>query len=97
MSERDEILATLRTAMPELKRHWPIKSLSLFGSLARDDATAASDLDLLVEFAQPVPLSAFLALEDRVGELAGRRVDLVSRAALKPFMARSVLRDAVAI
>jgi len=65
----------------------------MFGSFARGDAGDASDLDILVEFSRPVSLSTFLALEDELTALAGRKVDLVSRRALKPNIGRNVARD----
>jgi predicted nucleotidyltransferase len=95
MSEKDEVLAVLRAALPNLQRDWPIRSLAVFGSVVRDETKPTSDLDVLVEFARPIALSAFLALEDRLAELTGRRVDLVSRAALKPYIGRRVMREAV--
>jgi hypothetical protein len=97
MSEKDDILAILRSALPELRRQWPIARLAIFGSVVRDEATTASDLDVLVEFDRPVALSAFLALEARLSELAGRPVDLVSRPALKPFIGVRVLEEAVPV
>ena len=93
MTERDAIFARLRAALPDLGRQWPIRSLGVFGSFARGDAMEESDLDVLVEFERPVDLSSFLALEAALCSLAGRRVDLVSRAALKPHMGRHVLRE----
>ena len=95
MSEKEELLAVLRTALPNLRQRWPIRSLALFGSVARGEATPASDLDILVEFERPVGLSAFIALEASLAGLTGRRVDLVSRAALKPHIGRRILGEAV--
>jgi uncharacterized protein len=97
MSERDDVLAALRAAMPELRRRWPIRSLAVFGSVARDEAGAASDLDVLVEFEDSIGLSDFLALEERLSALTGRSVELVSRRALKPFIGCRVLREAVPV
>ncbi|MCX7382295.1 MAG: nucleotidyltransferase family protein [Alphaproteobacteria bacterium] len=97
MSSPDEILSTLRTALPGLRAEWPIRSLALFGSRMRDDMTAESDLDVLVEFSTPVPLSAFLALEERLGRLTGLRIDLVSAAALKPHIGARIRAEAVAL
>jgi len=97
MSDADDILTTLRTALPELRQRWPIRSLALFGSVARGDAGPASDLDVLVEFERPVTLSAFLALEDELAGLTGRRIDLVSAAALKPHIGRRVRAEAVTV
>jgi hypothetical protein len=97
MTEADEIVAVLRAALRSLERRWPIRSLAVFGSVTRGEASAASDLDVLVEFARPLGLSQFLALEDALSALAHRRVDLVTRAALKPYIGRRVLDEAVVL
>jgi predicted nucleotidyltransferase len=97
MTDKDSIIACLRGELPDLRKQWPIRSLALFGSRVSDDARPDSDLDVLVEFARPVPLSSFLALEERLGAITGLRVDLVSAAALKPYIGRRVLAEAVAL
>jgi predicted nucleotidyltransferase len=97
MTEKDKILAVLRAALPDLKRQWPIRSLAVFGSVARGEASGASDLDVLAEFTRPLGLSEFLALEEALSELAKRRVDLVTRAALKPYIGRRVFDEAVGL
>jgi predicted nucleotidyltransferase len=97
MTDTRNIIASLRAALPGLQEQWPIRSLALFGSRVRDDATPNSDLDVLVEFAQPVTLSAFLALEERLATITGLRVDLVSAAALKPYIGERVRSEAVAL
>jgi len=97
MSERDDVLAALKKAAPELRRDYPIRALAMFGSVARDEAGPDSDLDMLVEFEEPVSLSAFLALEDRLSVLTGRRVELVSRPSLKPHVGRRVLSELVPV
>jgi predicted nucleotidyltransferase len=95
MSERERILDLLRSALPDLRRRWPIRSLAMFGSIVREDASDTSDLDVLVEFERPIGLSAFIALEEALAALAGRRVDLVSQAALKPHIGHRILGEAV--
>jgi predicted nucleotidyltransferase len=97
MTEAGDIIALLRAAIPGLREQWPIHSLALFGSRVRDDATPNSDLDVLVEFARPVSLSSFLALEARLATITGLRVDLVSAAALKPYIGERVRAAAVAL
>ncbi len=97
MSQPADILPILRAALPDLRAHWPIQSLSLFGSRMRDDATARSDLDVLVEFARPVPLSAFLALEERLALITGLRIDLVSSAALRPHIGNRIRAEAITL
>ena len=95
MTEKSEVLAALRAALPDLRRRWPIRSLAIFGSFARDDASPKSDLDVLVEFERPIGLSEFLALEDTLSVLVDRRVDLVTCDALKPHIGRRVRAEAV--
>jgi uncharacterized protein len=97
MTETSDIIAILRTALPDLRRQWPIRSLALFGSRVRNDATPDSDLDVLVEFTRPIALSSFLALEDRLATITGLRVDLMSAAALKPYIGEHVRAEAVAL
>jgi predicted nucleotidyltransferase len=80
-----------------LRAQWPIRSLALFGSRVRDDATPDSDLDILVEFARPVALSSFLALEERLAVITDLRVDLVSIPALKPYIGERVRAEAVTL
>jgi uncharacterized protein len=81
--------------LPDLRQRWPIRSLALFGSVVREEATAESDLDVLVEFERPVDLFAFLALEGALATLAGCRVNLVSRLALRRYMGQRILEEAV--
>jgi uncharacterized protein len=95
MSDTDTIINTLRAALPALRTEWPIRSLALFGSRVRDDFRADSDLDILVEFARPIPLSRYLALEDKLAELTGHRIDLVCGPALKRYIGIHVRAEAI--
>lgn len=97
MVETNDSIEKLCAALPDLRKQWPIRSLALFGSRVRDDASPDSDLDVLVEFARPISLSAFLALEERMAVITGLRVDLVSAAALKPYIGERVRAEAVAV
>jgi uncharacterized protein len=72
-----------------------VAALFVFGSVVRGEAREDSDIDLIVDFARPVGLFEFIRLRDRLGALLGRRVDLVTRAALKPQMRERVLNEAV--
>ena len=81
--------------LTELCRRYGVRELSLFGSAARGEARPNSDIDLLVEFlpeAQPGLLDhAGLMLD--LAALLGRKVDLVSKNALKPLIRDSILQD----
>jgi hypothetical protein len=95
MAQADDIIVELRAALPGLRARWPIRSLALFGSRVRHDATFDSGLDVLVEFERPIALSSFLALEERLAGITGLRIDLVSVAALKPYIGERVWAEAV--
>ncbi len=71
-----------------------VKSLKLFGSVVRSEARPESDIDILVEFSRPVGLLAFVRLKQRLAELLGRRVDLVTPEALKPPLRDGILHEA---
>jgi uncharacterized protein len=91
----------LKTVSALLKRHQAdlrqrgVKSLAVFGSLARGEATRTSDIDVLVEFDRPVGLFEFIRLKLFLEDLTGRRVDLVTPDALRPAMRAAILNEAV--
>lgn len=95
MPASNDIASLLRLALPDLRAQWPIRSLALFGSRVRSDATPNSDLDVLVAFERPIPLSSFLALEQKLANLTGLRVDLVSEATLKPYIGARIRAEAI--
>jgi hypothetical protein len=72
-----------------------VKSLRLFGSVRRDGAEAESDVDLLVEFAEPVGLLRFADVQAYLERLLGCDVDLVTPDALKPQLRDAILGEAV--
>ena len=86
-------LEILRLHQAEL-REAGVKSLKLFGSVVRDEARPESDIDILVEFSRPIGLLAFVRLKQRLAELLGRPVDLVTPEALKPPLRDGILHEA---
>ena len=72
-----------------------VKSLAVFGSVARGEATESSDIDLLVEFNQPIGLFEFIRLKNYLENLTGFKVDLVTPDALRPTMRDSILSEAI--
>ncbi len=61
----------------------------------RGEEKEDSDVDLLVEFEKPIGFFKFLELEEYLSGLIGRKVDLVSKKALKPHIGRHILDEAV--
>ncbi|RUT07888.1 nucleotidyltransferase [Dulcicalothrix desertica PCC 7102] len=92
--KRDEVLSILRSEQIKLK-DFSVKSLTLFGSVARDEATSESDVDLLVEFEKPVGLFTFVRLQRYLETLLGRSVDLGTPDSLKSYLRETVMGEAV--
>lgn len=67
----------------------------MFGSVARDQATSHSDVDLLVDFDETPTLFEFARLRRVLSEVLGRPVDLVARDALKPQLRERILSEAI--
>jgi uncharacterized protein len=91
---REEALRRLAEHRSELER-LGVRSLDLFGSLARGDARPDSDVDLLVEFRQPVGLFHFFRVQRELEAILGRRVDLVMKDAIKRQLRTRILAEAV--
>jgi len=91
---RDVAVARLAEAESDI-RALGVARLSLFGSVARNEARADSDVDLLVQF---VPgeksFGRFMALSDLLESLLKRRVELVTTEALSPFIGPRILSEA---
>ena len=91
--QRDQALETIRNHRAELL-DLGISSLVVFGSVARDTAGPASDVDVLVEFKTPVGLFTFVRLQQHLEALLGCRVDLVTPEAIRPIMRDRILAEA---
>ena len=85
MKNLDSIKKQLELHKQRLKDKYHIRSIGLFGSVVRGDASDASDIDILVEFEKPIGLD-FVILGDELEEILGVKVDLVTPNAIKPRM-----------
>jgi predicted nucleotidyltransferase len=92
----ERIVDTLRAHAPEL-RAIGIRHLSLFGSMARGDAGPGSDVDLLAELdpAACIDLFGLAALQQRIADLLGRDVDLLSEPVEKARLRARIEQDRV--
>ena len=93
--KRDQVAAILEQHAPDLRQRFGVRSLALFGSVARDQAGATSDVDLIVEFDRPLGYLGFFALQDHLERLLGSKVDLGTRESLKPRLRARVLQELV--
>jgi len=82
MVELSEIKNVLLSIKPELMKRYPISSIGLFGSIVRDDFTAESDIDIIVDFNDKIGIE-FITLADELERTLNHKVDLVSRGGIK--------------
>lgn len=94
--DRYTIQRLLAQHRAELNR-FEVKSLAVFGSMARGEAGPASDVDILVEFNDTPGFDQYMDLKFFLEDLLKRSVDLVTSAALKPRMRPIVEREAVRV
>jgi len=92
---QDVVLQILKQKKAELTGKFGVKSLLLFGSMARGESTFKSDVDLLVEFNRPVGYFGLFALQDYLEQILGCSVDLGTPESLKPYMRERVLQEAI--
>jgi len=90
-----EIIRLLRQHRDELRKRFGVKTLAVFGSVARGEAGPESDVDILVEFESSPGFDGYMALKFYLEDLLGRKVDLVMKNALKPWARDVVLREKV--
>ncbi len=84
----------MRAAKPAILAKYPIRSLAIFGSVSRSEDGPESDVDVLVEFSQPVGMQ-FIRLAEELQALLGRKVDLVSRGGIKPGYYEAIRKDMI--
>ncbi len=90
---RQAILDRLSAAAPGLRRKYGIKSLGVFGSMARGDDHEGSDVDVLATFEGPATFRGFMGLKLDLEDLLGRPVDLGTPDTLRPEIRANVEKD----
>jgi hypothetical protein len=95
--DRNQVLKIIADHRQTLARDFGVKSLALFGSVVRDEATPTSDVDLLVEFdGRPVGLFHLSRTQHYLESILGiAKVDLVLREGIKPALKERILREAI--
>ncbi len=97
MRRERKMLGTIEKILNEnkvvLTKQFKVKEIGIFGSIVRGEDKETSDVDILVEFKEPIGIFMFLELEEYLSDLIGRKVDLVSKKALKPRIGKHILRE----
>ncbi len=85
-----------RAVLPVLRKYG-IHSASIVGSVARNESTNESDLDIVVEIPGKISLLTFSKIKIELEETINRKVDLIERSALKPALKKQLLKDEIKI
>lgn len=83
--EIDIIIDTLKPYNP--------KRIGLFGSVARNEETSTSDIDILYSFNSPISLFGLVDIQDELQKKLHKKIDLVSQNSIHPLLKESILND----
>ena len=93
----EQISRLLKANRSVLKNQFKVKEIGIFGSFVRHEQNQGSDVDILVEFGEPVGLFEFMDCEEFITKILGMEVDLVSKKALKPRIGKNILEEVIYI
>ncbi len=94
MRNLEEIKDIINRHRQELEEVFKVKSIAIFGSYSRGEQTPLSDVDILVEFKEPVGF-LFVHLADFLEDILGVKVDLLTPDAIKPNRKRYIMEDLI--
>jgi len=97
MKTIEEIKIKIREDQQIYKDQYKVKELKIFGSYVKSEHTEVSDLDILVEFEQPVSLLHMISLENYLTDSLKIKVDLVPRDSLREELKEQILREAIPV
>lgn len=97
MEPLEIIKAQIAELKPTLQLDYHITELGIFGSYVRGEQTEASDVDILVEFDPSFTfgLVTYGKIENYIADTLGKKVDLVMKRALKPYIGKRILQEVV--
>ena len=94
MSDLEDIEKVLRKHKNYLKENFSVKKIGIFGSYTRGEETSKSDVDILVEFSEPLGWE-FFDLKDFLEEILSKKVDLVTENGIRPQMKEKILNEVI--
>ncbi|MGC8871031.1 MAG: nucleotidyltransferase family protein [Brevinematia bacterium] len=94
MKNLDEIKEIIRSHKKELEEKYKVKSIAIFGSYIRGEQKIGSDIDLLVEFEEPISLLKIVSLENYLSDILGIKVDLVPKKNIREELREAIIKEA---
>lgn len=93
--DKQAVLTKLTNCMEEIRQRFSVKTLAIFGSIARDEAVNNSDVDVLVVFDREGSFDLFMDLKFYLEDLLGSKIDLVTDKALRPQVRRAIEQELI--
>ena len=94
METKESIKETIKRFKPILREKFKVKEIGIFGSYVRGEESEESDVDILVEFSEPIGWE-FIDLMEFIEKILGKRVHLATVRALKPQLREKILTEVV--
>lgn len=95
MKTLHEIESILRDQKPMLRQKFRVKEIGIFGSFVRGEQKDTSDLDLLIDFEEPIGLIRYVGLQNYLSDKIGERVDLITKSGIKPRIRGNILKEVI--
>jgi hypothetical protein len=97
MKTINEIKQILHQQKPYLYEKYGVTEVGVFGSYVRHEQTSQSDLDILIEFEDPIKIGllGLIGMEEYLSDLIGVKVDLTIKRDLKPRIGKNILKEAL--
>lgn len=90
---QEKIREKIHEQLPLLREKYHVKKIGIFGSFVRGEQKKGSDLDILVEFEAPIGFFDFIRLENLLSRSLRKKVDLVSKRAIKPAVKKEIFKE----
>lgn len=94
MNELRDIRNLLQSLKPELAKKYHVRTLGLFGSVVRNDFSSTSDIDIIVDFNQPIGIE-FIDLANCIERKLNKKIDLVSKNGIKEKYYKFIEREII--
>jgi len=93
--ELERIITILQSLEEQIREEYKAKIRGVFGSYVRGEEKEGSDIDILVEFEEPVSLLGLVSLENHLSDLFSVKVDLVPKREIRPELKEKIIKEVV--
>lgn len=93
----EDVVKKINSQIPFLREKYHVKEIGVFGSVIRNEQGSKNDIDILVEFDMPIGFFDFIRLENFLSEILKKKVDLISKRAIKSALKEQILKEVIYI